>query len=61
MGYIHTSNSNKSRITIRAMELKYYIDILNQSVICRVRGLEAIHHLPHSRVRTDPSFAVIEG
>ena len=33
MGCIHTSD--KSRLTIRVMELKYYIDIFKQSVICR--------------------------
>ena len=60
MGCIHTSNSNKSRITICVMELKCYIDIFNQSVICRVRGLETIRHLPSSRVRGDLSSAVIE-
>ena len=27
---IHTKNSNKSRIIIRAIELKYYIYIFNQ-------------------------------
>ena len=45
MGCIHTSNSNKSRITIRVMELKYYIAMFNKPVICRVPGLEAIRHL----------------
>ena len=51
MGCIHASNSNKSRITICVMELKYYIYIFNPSVIWRVRGdpsfgaLEAISHL----------------
>ena len=60
MSCIHTSNSNKSRITIRVMELKYYIDIFNQSVIYRIRGLEAICHLQRSRIRGYPSFAVIE-
>ena len=59
MGCIHTSDSNKSRIIIRVRELKY-IYIFNQSVICRVRGLEAIRHLPRSRVRGYPSFAGIE-
>ena len=71
MGCIYTSDSNKSRIIIRVMELKYYMYIFNQSVICRIRGLEAIRHLrvreleairhmPRSRVKGDPSFAVIE-
>ena len=60
MGCIHTSNSNKSRIIIRLMELKYYIYIFNQSVICRVRGLEAIRHLPRSRTGGDPSYAAFE-
>ena len=51
MGCIHTSNSNKSKITIRVMELNYYIDIFNQSVICRVRGLEVIRHSPSSMLK----------
>ena len=59
MGYIHTSNSNTSRIIIRVMELKYYIYILNLSVICRVRGLEVIRHLLRSRTG-DPSYAAFE-
>ena len=46
MGCIYTSNSNKNRITIRVMELKYCIDIFKQSVICGVRMLEALRHLP---------------
>ena len=52
---------NKSRITIRVMELKYYIDIFNQSVICCVQGLEEIRHLQRSRVSGDPSFATFKG
>ena len=60
MGCIHTSNSNKIRITIHVMELKYHIYIFKQSVICRVPLLEAIRHMPRLRVRGDPSFAVIE-
>ena len=55
-----TRNSNKSRIIICIMELKYYIRIFNQSVIWHVRSLEVICHLRRSRVRGDPSFAVIE-
>ena len=50
MGCIHTSNSNKSRITIRVMELKY-------SILRYWRD----RHFPSSRVRGDPSFPVIEG
>ena len=50
MGCIHTSNGNKSRISIRVMDLKYYIDIFNHSVIWRNQGLEAIRHLARSRV-----------
>ena len=60
IGCIHTSNSNKSRIIIRVMVLKYYPYISNQSVICGVRGLEASRHLWRSRVRGEPSIAVIE-
>ena len=51
MGYIHTSNSNKSRIIIRFMVLKYYPYIFNQPVMCGFRGLEASRHLWRSRVR----------
>ena len=60
MGCIHTSNNNKSRIIICPIELKYYIYIFNQSVICRIRRLEAICHMLRSRVRGDPSFVIIE-
>ena len=45
MGCIHTRNSNKNGIIIRVMELKCYIYIFNQSVICGGRELEAIRHL----------------
>ena len=54
MGCIYTSNSNKSTITVCVRELKYYSDIFNQSVICSVRGLEAMRHLPRLRVRGGP-------
>ena len=47
---IHTSNGNKSRISIRVMDLKYYIDIFNHFVIWRNQELEAICHLARSRV-----------
>ena len=60
MGCIHTRNSNKSRIIICVMELKYYIYIFNQSIILQVQGLEAIRHMSRSRVRGDQSFAAIE-
>ena len=62
MGCIHTKNSNKNRIIICVMELKYYLYIFNQSIIWRIRGLEAIRHLRRSRVRLrgDRSFAVID-
>ena len=69
MDCIHTNNgntnnhTNNSKITIRVIELKYYIYIFSQKnnlpfpafkgygrfVICPVRGLEAICHLPSSR------------
>ena len=50
MSCIHTINSNKSRITIRVMELKWYIEILAQSVISRIRRSEAIRYYPRSTV-----------
>ena len=53
MGCIHTSNSSKSRITIRVMELNYYIDIFNQSVIWRVRGLESFNVIEMERVNSN--------
>ena len=31
-----------------------------RSIICRVRRLEAIRHMPHSRMRGNPSYTVIE-
>ena len=55
MGCIHTSNSNKSRICV--MELKYSIDIFNQSVISAFEGWR---RSVICRVRGDPSFSVIE-
>ena len=61
MGCIHTSNSNKSRITIRVKELKYYIDIFNQSIICHVQGLEAIRHLSCLRVRGNSRYLPVRG
>ena len=60
MGCIPTSNSNKGNLIIRVMELNYYIYMYNQSIICLVRGLEAIRHLPLLRVKSDPSYAVVE-
>ena len=48
MSCIHISNSNKSRITIRVIELKQYIEILAQSVIVCVRRSEAIRHFSSS-------------
>ena len=45
MTCIHTSsNSNKSRIIIHVMELKYYIVILARPVKSRHRELEATRH-----------------
>ena len=43
MGCIHISII-VIKVTIRVMELRYYIYIFNQSVICHARGLEAIRH-----------------
>ena len=59
MGCIHTRK--KSGIIIRVVELNYYIYIFNQSVIWRVRRLEAIRHLERSRVTDDPSNVAFEG
>ena len=42
---IVTRNSNKNRMIICVMELKYYIYKFNQSVIWRVQEIEAIRHL----------------
>ena len=62
MGCIHARNSNRSRISIRVKELKYYIYIFNHpSFGWHVRGLEAIRHFRRLRVRGDPSFAAFEG
>ena len=36
---MHTSNSNKSRIIICVIVLKYYPSIFNQFVICGIRGM----------------------
>ena len=38
MSCMHTSNSNTNKIIIRVMELKWYIEILTQSVIPRWMG-----------------------
>ena len=62
MGCIYTSNNNKSRITIRVMELKQLsyqrdpssfavIEGQRQPVISRHRCLEATRHMQSSRVR----------
>ena len=63
MGCIHTSNRNKSIITIRVMELNILIYLSNLSFAT----FEAIRHLPRlrryvirSRVKGGLYFAVIE-
>ena len=56
---MHTSNSNKSRIIIRVIVLKYFSYIFNQVVICRNRGLEESQHLWQARVRGESTFVAL--
>ena len=45
MGCIHTSKSNTNRITIRVMEIKWYIGISAQSIMSRVQPSAAIRYM----------------